>query len=339
VRKATRIAVGVGLTAVVFALLIGFIGVDRFVSTVTSVDPRYVAVIVGAILLRRVCQGTILYVAFNRFDVGIGFVQAVFLSAGSSFAKNVTPFAQFGGGPAAAAVATDALGARYERCLAALSTVETIRFLPSTTVFLFGSLYFLLFPTPVPSVVKPLFGLFGLFLLAVCLLAVVVWRYQRRAEGVLTGALTRVLGVASVLPVVSAPDEEDVRDRVTSFSSLFVDLTTDPGLVARVAVLAAANVLITVFELWLALRAVGVEVSFAIVLFAVPFSQLASILPSPGGVGGIEGVLVVFVTAITGDPARGVATGVVLSSGLGYWLTMSMGGLAVSVVLPVLGEE
>lgn len=332
-------AIGVSLTAIVFAVLILFVGVDRFLDTVTTVDPRIVAVILATIVLRRVSQGAIVYVAFNRFSVGISLVQAVFLSASTSFANNVTPFAQLGGQPLAASIVADAVEKPYEQCLAALSTVETVRFVPSTTIFLFGSLYFVLFPTPVPAAVEPLFALFAAFLFTLCVLAVVVWRYQATAERALARVLTRVLGVLAVVPFVSRPDADDVAERVGGFSSLFVDLTTDPGLVARVVPLSFANTLLTVFELWLALRAVGVAVPFPIVVFAVPFSQLASILPSPGGVGGIEGVLVVFVSALTAEAARDVTTGVVLSSGLGYWVTMVVGGLGVSVVLPLLNPD
>ena len=337
-RTATRVAIGVGLTALVFAALILFVGVDRFLDTVTTVDPRIVAAILATIVLRRVSQGAILYVAFNRFSVGISLVQAVFLSASTSFANNVTPFAQLGGQPLAAGIVTDAVEKPYEQCLAALSTVETIRFVPSTAIFLFGSLYFVLFPTPVPAAVEPLFTLFAAFLVALCVLAVVVWRYQATAERALTRVFTRVLGVLAVVPFVSPPDEDDVADRVEGFSSLFVDLTTDPGLVARVVPLSFSNTFLTVFELWLALQAVGVDVPIPVVLFAVPFSQLASILPSPGGVGGIEGILVVFVTALTGDAVRNVTTGVVLSSGLGYWVTMVLGGIGISIVFPLMNR-
>jgi uncharacterized protein (TIRG00374 family) len=339
VQTRTRIALGVGVTVVIFGLLILFVGVERFVETITSVDPLYVAAILAVILVRRTCQGGILYVAFNRFDVRITLLASVFLSASTTFVKNAVPFGQLGGEPVAAGVVTESVDAPYEECLAALSTVETIRFIPSTTVFLGGSLYFVFFPTSVPPIIEPLFGVFGLLLFVLAVLAVVVWKFQGPAEAYVARTLYRASAVLTVVPLVARPDEETVRDRVEAFGTLFVDLTTDRWLVAGVATLSFGNTFFTVLELWIALRAVGLSVPFPIVLFAVPFSQLASILPSPGGVGGIEGVLVLFVTALTASAVRDVTTGVILFSGLGYWMTILIGGVGLSVALPLLTGE
>jgi len=339
VQTVSRIAIGVIATTGVFVLLIIFVGIGQFVEAVSMMDPWLAGAIVSIVAIRRLVQGTILYVAFTRFQVEVSYAQSFFISASTTFAKNATPFAQLGGEPLAAGIITDAVDDTYEESLAALSMMETVKFIPALAVFVSGSLYFAIYPTPIPQSITPIFGVFGVVLLVLPLVAAVIWRYRDRAQAIATAAVMTLSRPVSVIPRVSMPDEESIRERIASFFSIFVDLTTDRRLVVEVAILSFIALFLTVLELWLALKAVGVDVLVPIVLFAVPFSRLASVLPSPGGVGGVEGVLVIFITALTSHPVRDVTTGVIISSGVGYWMTALVGGLGIAFALPLLSEE
>jgi len=339
VKKVTRIAIGVSVTTAMFLLLIVFVGIERFVEAIMSIEPWLAAAIVSTIAARRLVQGLILYVAFARFEVEVTYLQAIFLSASTTFAKKITPFAQLAGEPLAAGIITDAINDTYEESLAAISMVETIKFIPSLTVFVAGSIYFAFFPTAIPPAVAPIFGLFGVVLLLVPIVAAVLWEYRDQMEALATTVVMYLGLLVALIPRVPRPDKESVKDRVTNFSSIFVDLTTNHWLVIEISILTFLTLFLTVFELWLALRAVGVTVPIPIVLFAVPFSKLASALPSPGGVGGVEAVLVIFITALTTNPVRGVTTGVIISSGVAYWMTAIVGGLGIAFVLPLLSED
>ena len=335
----TRIGIGVLVTACLFALLIFFVGIEEFFEAVASMDPQLAAAVVSAIAVRRLFHGLIVYAAFARFEVTVSYLQAVFISASVSFAKKATPLAQLSGEPIAAGIITDAIDDTYEDSLAAISVIETVKFVPAMTVFVVGSTYFVVFPTAIPSSIRPIFGLFGAVLLLVPLVGIVLWSYKDRAEAIATAAVVALANAVSVIPRVPSPNEEDIRNRISGFSSRFVDLTTNRRLVVELSILTFCTLFLTVLALWIALGGVGVAVPLPIVLFAVPFSKLASAVPSPGGVGGVEGVLVIFITSLTAHSIEQVTTGVIISSGVAYWMTALVGGLGIAFVLPLLSSE
>ncbi|PSP60382.1 hypothetical protein BRC73_02485 [Halobacteriales archaeon QH_7_66_37] len=251
VQTGTRIGIGVLVTACLFALLIFFVGIEEFLEAVTSMDPQLAAAVVSAIAVRRLFHGLIVYAAFARFEVTVSYLQAVFISASVSFAKKATPLAQLSGEPIAAGIITDAIDDTYEDSLAAISVIETVKFVPAMTVFVVGSTYFVVFPTVIPSSIKPIFGLFGAVLLLVPLVGIVLWSYKDRAEAIATAAVVALANAVSVIPRVPSPNEEDVRNRISGFSSRFVDLTTNRRLVAELSILTFCTLFLTVLALWI----------------------------------------------------------------------------------------
>ena len=339
VKTATRIAIGLVITACLFGLLIFLVGIEEFVDAATSIKPQLAAAILSTVAVRRLFHGMILYAAFARFGVEITYLQAVFLSASVSFMKAVTPFAQLSGEPLAAGIITQSLNETYEASLATISMVEAIKVIPSLSVFAVGSIYFTIFPTRIPPSITPMFALFGLLLLLIPIFGVVLWKYREPAESFATAVFVTVGRGVSVLPRVPRLDEESIRERVRGFSSRFFDLLSHRRLVLEVTALTFGTLFLTVLVFWLALQAVGVVAPIPIVMFAIPFSKLASVIPSPGGVGGTEGVLVIFITTLTANSAESVTTAVIISSGASYWTTAIVGGLGIALVLPLLSDS
>jgi hypothetical protein len=77
--------------------------------------------------------------------------------------------------------------------------------------------------------------------------------------------------------------------------------------------------------LWLSLSALGETVPVAVVVVAVPVGAIAGITPLPGGLGGVEAVLIALLAAL-GIPAGVAGAAVVLHRGATYWLPTLIGG-------------
>ncbi|MFC7044832.1 YbhN family protein [Halobacteriaceae archaeon GCM10025711] len=82
--------------------------------------------------------------------------------------------------------------------------------------------------------------------------------------------------------------------------------------------------------LWLAFSALGVHVSLAATLFVVPVGTVAGVAPLPGGLGGIEAVLVALLVPVTGVSVGLVTAAVIIYRGTIFWLPVVVGGGALA---------
>ena len=89
---------------------------------------------------------------------------------------------------------------------------------------------------------------------------------------------------------------------------------------------------VQVAGLWVALEAFGATVPPYVPLFVVPLGTIASALPTPGGLGGIETAQVSLLALATDVPAAMAAAAVAVFSVGGLLLTISIGAAAVVVL-------
>jgi uncharacterized protein (TIRG00374 family) len=132
---------------------------------------------------------------------------------------------------------------------------------------------------------------------AASVLALVAWRHDRAVS-----LLTRPL--AKVLP-------RSARERVEPFITQFVEtllaLIRKPRVMGVAAAYTAVAVLLDALFCLLAFRAVGVSVSWPVVLFGYTFFNLAFILPTPPGqVGSNELVGLLLFSGVLGVDSAGV---------------------------------
>ncbi len=84
--------------------------------------------------------------------------------------------------------------------------------------------------------------------------------------------------------------------------------------------------------LWLAFRAIGIELRTTFILIIVPIATIAGVTPLPGGAGGIETVLVfLLLAAPLPHVTEAIAvTAVVIFRGAIYWVPVILGGGVVA---------
>ena len=83
--------------------------------------------------------------------------------------------------------------------------------------------------------------------------------------------------------------------------------------------------------LWLAFHAVGTSVPLLQLFFVIPIGVIAGLTPLPGGLGGVESVLITLLIAI-GVTAATAASAVIIFRGFMYLLPTVLGGSVVTVL-------
>jgi uncharacterized protein (TIRG00374 family) len=84
-------------------------------------------------------------------------------------------------------------------------------------------------------------------------------------------------------------------------------------------------------SLWLSLTALGANVPFPVALVAVPVGAIAGVTPLPGGLGGVETVLIALLAALS-VPASAAAGAVVVHRVGTYLLPTVLGGGVAGVL-------
>ncbi|MCB0976083.1 MAG: UPF0104 family protein [Acidimicrobiales bacterium] len=174
----------------------------------------------------------------------------------------------------------------------------------------------------------PLFGFkqayVGAALVGVLLLAAagaLVWTLMEgrdRAERVLRAIARRI-------PFV----HEDTMTRfVHQLADRLHDLASQPELIRKGTVWAAANWLIDAASLWVFLRAFGASVDPIVLIVAYGVAQVAAAIPiTPGGLGVVETALPATLTGF-GVPGSIAVAGVLSWRFAQFWLPIPLGGLS-----------
>ena len=319
---------GFGGAFLVFAALFYLVGVDELVSELQRADLRLVAVVGVAVLGWLAAWSVSLRTVLSVLGVPLTYRRSFLVFAGATFANNVTPFGQAGGEPLTALLLARVTDAEYERGLAAIASVDTLNFVPSITLALFGVGYY---ATEFTFGRNLEIAAGAVVVLAVGVPAVVYVGWQRRydlEERVVGLVVPVVRRVASVAPRVSPPTPETIERRITGFFTAIERVATDRESLAVALAFSATGWFLQMTALWVAFRAVDSNVSFAVALFAIPIAAIAGVTPLPGGSGGIEAVLVFLLVTATGPlVGPGTATAaVVIYRGTVYWLPTLIGG-------------
>ncbi|PSP47338.1 TIGR00374 family protein [Halobacteriales archaeon QH_7_69_31] len=246
--------------------------------------------------------------------------------AGVLFANNVTPFGQAGGEPVSALFVAESTGTGYETALAAVASADSLNFVPSTALGLAGVAYL-----SVTAAVGDRLRVAGAAVaaLAVALPAAgyLAWRARARLEAAAVAAIApaaRVVG--RTVPRLEAPTRHAVATRVEGFFRAIEVVGTDRRTLGVALGFSTLGWLAQAAALWLSLYAVGVVAPVAAVLVAVPVGAIAGVTPLPGGLGGVEAVLIALVVPLAGVTAATAAAAVLLHRGAIYWLPTLLGG-------------
>ncbi|EJN58202.1 lysylphosphatidylglycerol synthase transmembrane domain-containing protein [Halogranum rubrum] len=333
---------GFAVTLLVFAALFYFAGSDQLVAQLERADTRLVLVVVGVTLLWLASWSLSLRTVLDVLGVDISPVKSFLVFSGAMFSNNITPFGQAGGEPVTALLISRTADAEYETGLAAIASVDTLNFVPSITIALFGAGYFVTETTLVQTNSRIEMAVVAIAALAVAVPGLLYLGWQKRYElehRVIQRITPTIQWLARVLPRLSVPTAESIEQRVSRFFEAIERVATNQRGLALALGLSALGWFFQMVGLWLAFQAIGVPIKLSLAMFVVPIGAIAGVTPLPGGAGGIEWVLATLLAAATG-PVIGFATAtaaVIVYRGSVYWVPTLIGG-AVMGVLSVRGR-
>jgi hypothetical protein len=321
--RRTLAKVGVGfLVAFVLLYLFGrVIGWQEILQTLGSADPAWFAAAVASSLVGLAVWSKAWDEILALVEADIPFPKLMVTYFAATFADYVTPLGKAGGGPFIAYVLSTDERVNYEESLASVTTADLLNLLP---FFGFAAVGFvgLLVRGGLPSKANTL--VFGLAALAVAVPTggYVGWRYR--------GTVTRTLGsvldpIAERLPFI---DPASVRETIRGFFTEVERIRRHPRMLAHTLVFSVTGWVFFAAPLYFAGRTLGVPLDPLVVVFIVPASTLAGLVPTPGGLGGVElaiaGLLVAF-APIDAGMAASIALVYRIAS---YWIILAVGGTA-----------
>lgn len=313
----------------VLLLLVALLALDpaALVGELAGADPRVFALGLLAIILALVCWSE----GFRVLLVASGgpvSSRRAFLAYGTAmFGKQVLPMGH-AGGPALMAYTFDreaALG--YDRTLAVVTVAEFLNLAASVALAVLGVAYLLLFAPAVPEVRVLQVGVLA-FAAAIVLLASLFWYRRGTVErGVVAaaGLLRSTLGgLSGRLEAALTP--ERVGAGLDRYYGTVATVAADRRAVLVAYLLMQAGWILFTVPLYTGALAVGIRLPVALVLFLVPASGIATVVPLPGALGGFEIVLGAMLVALTGLELASVAAVVVLYRLCSYWFMVLVGG-------------
>ncbi len=324
---------GFGVAAGVLAVLATLVGAGDVLDALGRAHVGLAALVAGAILAWIVLWGASLRAVLAAGGSHVSPTDAVLVNAGAAFANHVTPFGQAGGEPVAAWLLSDVSDASFERSLAAITSFDVLNVVPSLTLAVVGLGYYSAV-TVLGARLRSLALAVAVAAVALPVAGVLAWVYRDRLEAVAVRVITPAVRVGGrVLPRAAPPARAVVADRVGRFVAGIESVAGDRRRLATALLLSTAGWVVQAVGLWVALRAVGATgVPVYVPLFVVPLGTVASAMPTPGGLGGIETVQVALLAATTTVAGATLTAAVLLFSVGGFFLTTAVGAGAVVVI-------
>lgn len=312
-----------GITTLIFAALIYFADVNKFVNALTSADSLMfgVAMIFGMSFF--LTFGFIWHLFFRHIGLEIGFLKTMRLVMGGIFMNSVTPLGPMGGEPFMAYVVSKNTGASYEESISCIVSADIINTIPFVTFASLGILYFVIQGSMNSLILRMAAITIGFIVLA-GVVAYLLWFEEEILEKYLFGILNRIENVFGGQKYV-----KKTKKKISEIKEAFHTVGEDPKFLAKVAPFSHLIMIGQFFSLYFILISLGIEPHIPGIIFTVAFAGFATVSPTPGGSGTFEaafsGLLMLFYT-IPMDTALAVA---VLHRLTTFWPGILIGYLAL----------
>lgn len=327
-----RAIIGFGIAGAALAAFLLLLDPAAIWAELQAVSLAHFAAGLVAVFLAVACWAEsmrrVLLAAGGHLDAGTGFAAY----GTGMLAKQILPMGN-AGGPAIMAYAIDReADLEFDRTLAVVTIGDFLGLLSTVVLAFVGIAYVVVVlpPTRIVQaatvgvvVVAAVFASIGILLVyrrqTLRVLVLGVARLLRDTVGRLSGRLAAALSPASV-------------DRgLQRYFATFDEAAANRRAMAVAAGLALVGWTLFAVPLYTSAAAVGVSLSFGLVLFVVPVGGLATAVPLPGGIGGVEFAVTGMLLAVTSlDPA--VAAAIVLLYRLCvYWFLLAIGAASLAI--------
>ncbi|AGB37347.1 lysylphosphatidylglycerol synthase transmembrane domain-containing protein [Natronococcus occultus] len=329
-----RIGVGFALAAVLLAVLVHVVGGGELLAELSSADPSVLALGVLSGLLALTFRGAVWVQLLLLIDEELSRLRIAGLFLTAMFLKYVTPYGQIATEPLVAYLVSKDETMAYEDGLASVLSADLSNYVPYYT-FGFVALGVLVVGDALgDGLVDQLVAFGGLFLVLVGAVVLVIYRPSAVYTAVLglAALVRRLVGrFSSRFEESLTPDR--VRSRLDGFYRTVDTISADKRTLLIAVVCSHLGMAFLMLPVYVGAVALGYRLPLAVVAVAVAFGKLGSVVPAPGGTGGVEAMVTATLTAIGGlEPAAALTVALIYRL-CTYWLTVTVGGIAASVLL------
>ena len=324
-RTVSKSAVGFLLAGLLLYALGQLLNTSAVLAVVSTASLPWLALAVASSALCLVTWAEGWGLVLRTVGVRLPLPSLVVAYYAASFVNYSTPLGQTSGAPVSAYVLSTDHRVPYPESLASVVTATGLNVAPMLTFAGVGALALVLEGT-VPDLFQPVLLAGGAAVVSFPLVAYGLYDNRFR---VIEGS-SRIAGwCARRTALVDA----DVVDRQVGNVLLLLErVGSSRARVAQVLVLSYVGWALFAAPMWFVARSLGVTLSPLLVAFVVPASTLASVVPTPGGIGGVEPAIVVLLTTF-GDVPVATAAGIALLHRLtSYWFVVATGAVAAGWV-------
>lgn len=248
------------------------------------------------------------------------------------FADYLTPSAQAGSVPVGGLLVSRATGARYTTGMTAVATFGVLNIIPSVVVIAVSAVYLALTTTLDPRL-KFAVLLLVCVMTGVGVVGLVGWRFRHRIGGVVIPLVAAFIrGVNRLLPAPYWVDPQLVSRYTGNVINEVERLGWNRRQLGVALCFSALGWLVLSSAFWVSLYAVDGPVAVAVPLLVVPLSMTGNVLPLPGGVGGVEALLVALTVGTASVSLPSVTAAVLVYRVLTFGLALLLGGLATALL-------
>jgi len=329
-----RIALGFAVAILLLAALIRFVGSQDILTELSTADLRILGLGLLSGMLMLLFRGLV----WDRFIRVIDRsmprrqIARVFLTA--MFLKYITPYGQLATEPFVAYLVSTDAEMEYENGLASVLSADLLNYVPYYT-FGFIALGLIAIGGSVgDGMVGQFLAFGGLFVVLASVVIVVVRRpgiiYKlvlsvavavRRLVGTFTNRFDDRLAPAAI------------RSRLDGFYTSVDTISADRRTLVIATLYAHLGMVCLMLPVYLGAMALDYHVALPVVAVVVALGKLGSVVPAPGGTGGVETIVTAGLTTLGGlEPAAALTIALVYRLST-YWLTIALGGVSASVAL------
>ncbi|MFB6141144.1 MAG: YbhN family protein [Halosimplex sp.] len=319
--------VGFAGAVVVLAVLVWVVGIEDVLTQLRGIETEYLLVILGIAVVWLFMWGLALRTVLGALDAPISVVMSALVFAGAVFSNNVTPFGQAGGEPVSGYLISRATDREYETGLAAIASVDALHFVPSIAYAVVGLTFVVAGAAQFGR--NLIFATTALVVFVVGIPAAVYlgWQYRYELEATVVRAVTPIIRfLGRVMPRKSPPTAAAIEVRIEGFFAAIDRVATGRATLVEAIGFSALGWLAMCTSLWLSLFALGHPVPFSAVLLVVPMGAVAGMTPLPGGLGGVDAVLIALLVSTTGITSGVAGAAVLVHRGATYVFPTVVGG-------------
>lgn len=318
-RSLAKVGGGFAVAAVLLYLFGWVVGWGEIVATIRTANPLWLGLAVAATVGSLVAWAMVWGDVLDVLSVDLPFSSVVTTFFAITFADYVTPFGKAGGGPFVAYFLSTDEEITFHEGLASVTSTDVLNLLPQFSFAAIGIAGLALWGELPPRADLFVAAFVGFALLAGGVVAVLLYR-RDDAEAAVVGTLSPL---GRYLPFV---DEETIGEEVREFSSVVGRIADHPQLLEDTMVYSFGGWVLFAAPLYLVAQSVGIDLTPWLVLFVVAASSLASMIPTPGGIGGVEFAMTGLLVALAPIGAGAAAAVTLLYRVTSYWFVIVAGG-------------